>query len=163
MSSQAEHDSICRPHQDFFGDKQNINRGGQRTATVLMYLTDVEEGALLSQQLQRSRLRACMRSRRRRRRPNFVPQCGRADGVRRRTGARHGGEAAQGRRGVVLHDEAGREGGLGQHPRQLRGGQGREVERNNLVRAHAVLRTQLQRRQRSFEHTTVLRSCAAAD
>ena len=33
-----------RPHQDFFGDATNINRGGQRVATVLMYLSDVEQG-----------------------------------------------------------------------------------------------------------------------
>ena len=33
-----------RPHQDFFADQTNIDRGGQRTATVLMYLTDVEGG-----------------------------------------------------------------------------------------------------------------------
>lgn len=33
-----------RPHQDWFADQHNINRGGQRVATVLMYLTDVEGG-----------------------------------------------------------------------------------------------------------------------
>ena len=35
------------PHantQDFFADQVNIQRGGQRTATVLMYLTDVASG-----------------------------------------------------------------------------------------------------------------------
>ena len=32
--------------QDFFADQVNINRGGQRTATVLMYLSDVAEGCV---------------------------------------------------------------------------------------------------------------------
>eukprot|EP00271_Cylindrocystis_brebissonii_P020405 TRINITY_DN6737_c0_g3_i1.p1 TRINITY_DN6737_c0_g3~~TRINITY_DN6737_c0_g3_i1.p1 ORF type:complete len:351 (+),score=43.01 TRINITY_DN6737_c0_g3_i1:841-1893(+) len=32
------------PHHDFFYDKQNVVNGGQRVATLLMYLTDVEEG-----------------------------------------------------------------------------------------------------------------------
>lgn len=33
-----------RPHHDFFADEFNKKRGGQRTATVLMYLNDPEEG-----------------------------------------------------------------------------------------------------------------------
>lgn len=32
------------PHYDYFADKVNIARGGHRTATVLMYLTDVAKG-----------------------------------------------------------------------------------------------------------------------
>ncbi|GER30169.1 2-oxoglutarate (2OG) and Fe(II)-dependent oxygenase superfamily protein [Striga asiatica] len=32
------------PHYDYFADKVNIARGGHRTATVLMYLTDVKKG-----------------------------------------------------------------------------------------------------------------------
>ncbi|RDX67484.1 putative prolyl 4-hydroxylase 10, partial [Mucuna pruriens] len=32
------------PHHDYFMDKINIVNGGQRIATVLMYLSDVEEG-----------------------------------------------------------------------------------------------------------------------
>lgn len=33
-----------RPHEDFFADQFNKDRGGQRTATVLMYLTEPEDG-----------------------------------------------------------------------------------------------------------------------
>jgi len=33
-----------RPHQDYFHDTQNVVDGGQRVATMLMYLSDVEEG-----------------------------------------------------------------------------------------------------------------------
>ncbi|XP_059623411.1 probable prolyl 4-hydroxylase 10 [Cornus florida] len=32
------------PHYDYFSDEVNTKRGGQRIATVLMYLSDVEEG-----------------------------------------------------------------------------------------------------------------------
>lgn len=32
------------PHWDYFFDTSNIKNGGNRWATVLMYLTDVEEG-----------------------------------------------------------------------------------------------------------------------
>ncbi|CAN4109802.1 unnamed protein product [Withania somnifera] len=32
------------PHYDYFSDKFNTQHGGQRIATVLMYLSDVEEG-----------------------------------------------------------------------------------------------------------------------
>lgn len=32
------------PHYDYFADEYNIKNGGQRVATVLMYLSDVEEG-----------------------------------------------------------------------------------------------------------------------
>ena len=31
-------------HFDYFHDKKNVKRGGQRIATVLMYLTDVKKG-----------------------------------------------------------------------------------------------------------------------
>ena len=31
-------------HFDYFHDSENVKNGGQRAATVLMYLTDVEEG-----------------------------------------------------------------------------------------------------------------------
>ncbi|CAM8953760.1 unnamed protein product [Rhodiola kirilowii] len=33
-----------KPHYDYFQDEFNTQNGGQRIATVLMYLTDVEEG-----------------------------------------------------------------------------------------------------------------------
>ncbi|KAL3641030.1 putative prolyl 4-hydroxylase 3 [Castilleja foliolosa] len=32
------------PHYDYFSDEFNVKNGGQRIATVLMYLSDVEEG-----------------------------------------------------------------------------------------------------------------------
>ncbi|CAN6818040.1 unnamed protein product [Brassica oleracea] len=32
------------PHHDYFSDAYNVKRGGNRIATVLMYLSDVEEG-----------------------------------------------------------------------------------------------------------------------
>ncbi|KAJ0252218.1 prolyl 4-hydroxylase 8 [Hirschfeldia incana] len=32
------------PHHDYFTDEFNVKRGGQRVATVLMYLSDVDEG-----------------------------------------------------------------------------------------------------------------------
>ncbi|CAH2076579.1 unnamed protein product [Thlaspi arvense] len=32
------------PHHDYFVDEFNVKRGGQRVATVLMYLSDVDEG-----------------------------------------------------------------------------------------------------------------------
>ncbi|CAH8286448.1 unnamed protein product [Eruca vesicaria subsp. sativa] len=32
------------PHHDYFSDEYNVKRGGNRIATVLMYLSDVEEG-----------------------------------------------------------------------------------------------------------------------
>ncbi|KAJ0251054.1 prolyl 4-hydroxylase 8 [Hirschfeldia incana] len=32
------------PHHDYFSDNYNVKRGGNRIATVLMYLSDVEEG-----------------------------------------------------------------------------------------------------------------------
>ncbi|GFP98228.1 probable prolyl 4-hydroxylase 3 [Phtheirospermum japonicum] len=32
------------PHYDYFADEFNVKNGGQRVATVLMYLSDVEEG-----------------------------------------------------------------------------------------------------------------------
>ncbi|KAJ8501158.1 hypothetical protein OPV22_011710 [Ensete ventricosum] len=32
------------PHHDYFSDPFNLKRGGQRVATMLMYLTDVDEG-----------------------------------------------------------------------------------------------------------------------
>ncbi|XP_054787497.1 probable prolyl 4-hydroxylase 4 [Prosopis cineraria] len=39
-----EHGQKYEPHYDYFADKVNIARGGHRTATVLMYLSDVTEG-----------------------------------------------------------------------------------------------------------------------
>ena len=36
--------SVLQPHFDYFHDKENVKNGGQRAATVLMYLSDVEEG-----------------------------------------------------------------------------------------------------------------------
>lgn len=38
------HGEKYEPHYDYFTDKVNTIRGGHRTATVLMYLTDVAEG-----------------------------------------------------------------------------------------------------------------------
>ncbi|GMH08346.1 hypothetical protein Nepgr_010186 [Nepenthes gracilis] len=39
-----EHGQKYDPHYDYFVDKVNIARGGHRTATVLMYLSDVAKG-----------------------------------------------------------------------------------------------------------------------
>ncbi|KAE9453209.1 hypothetical protein C3L33_14897, partial [Rhododendron williamsianum] len=39
-----EHGQKYDPHYDYFVDKDNIARGGHRTATVLMYLSDVAKG-----------------------------------------------------------------------------------------------------------------------
>lgn len=39
-----EHGQKYDPHYDYFVDKVNIARGGHRTATVLMYLTNVTKG-----------------------------------------------------------------------------------------------------------------------
>ncbi|PNX88805.1 prolyl 4-hydroxylase alpha-2 subunit, partial [Trifolium pratense] len=35
---------MYEPHTDYFEDAFNIKNGGQRIATMLMYLSDVEEG-----------------------------------------------------------------------------------------------------------------------
>jgi prolyl 4-hydroxylase len=32
------------PHFDYFQDQENVKHGGQRVATVLLYLSDVEVG-----------------------------------------------------------------------------------------------------------------------
>ncbi|PIA35869.1 hypothetical protein AQUCO_03400037v1 [Aquilegia coerulea] len=39
-----EKDQYYRPHNDYFSDTINLKRGGQRIATMLMYLTDNVEG-----------------------------------------------------------------------------------------------------------------------
>lgn len=39
-----EKDQFYRPHHDYFSDTFNLKRGGQRIATMLMYLTDNVEG-----------------------------------------------------------------------------------------------------------------------
>ncbi|EFJ05718.1 hypothetical protein SELMODRAFT_431327 [Selaginella moellendorffii] len=39
-----EPNQYYKPHHDYFSDQFNLKRGGQRVATVLMYLSDVEEG-----------------------------------------------------------------------------------------------------------------------
>eukprot|EP00243_Klebsormidium_subtile_P008204 TRINITY_DN3824_c0_g1_i1.p1 TRINITY_DN3824_c0_g1~~TRINITY_DN3824_c0_g1_i1.p1 ORF type:complete len:324 (+),score=52.65 TRINITY_DN3824_c0_g1_i1:65-973(+) len=39
-----EKDQYYKPHHDYFSDEFNVKRGGQRVGTVLMYLSDVEEG-----------------------------------------------------------------------------------------------------------------------
>ena len=40
----AEPSQQYRPHFDYFHDDVNIANGGQRVATMLMYLSNVEEG-----------------------------------------------------------------------------------------------------------------------
>lgn len=35
-----------REHFDYFHDEVNTQRGGQRVATALMYLSDIDEGAV---------------------------------------------------------------------------------------------------------------------
>lgn len=39
-----EHGQKYEPHFDFFHDKANLELGGHRVATVLMYLSDVAKG-----------------------------------------------------------------------------------------------------------------------
>eukprot|EP00249_Psilotum_nudum_P006312 c19629_g1_i1 orf=384-1241(+) len=39
-----EPDQFYKPHHDYFSDEYNVKRGGQRVATMLMYLSDVVEG-----------------------------------------------------------------------------------------------------------------------
>ncbi|XP_044500400.1 prolyl 4-hydroxylase 1 isoform X1 [Mangifera indica] len=39
-----EKDQYYKPHHDYFADTYNLKRGGQRIATVLMYLSDNVEG-----------------------------------------------------------------------------------------------------------------------
>eukprot|EP00271_Cylindrocystis_brebissonii_P001483 TRINITY_DN11735_c0_g1_i1.p1 TRINITY_DN11735_c0_g1~~TRINITY_DN11735_c0_g1_i1.p1 ORF type:complete len:193 (-),score=36.42 TRINITY_DN11735_c0_g1_i1:430-1008(-) len=39
-----EKEQQYRPHHDFFADEFNLKRGGQRVATMLMYLMEPEEG-----------------------------------------------------------------------------------------------------------------------
>ena len=39
-----EHGQKYEPHYDFFHDKANRDWGGHRVATVLMYLSNVENG-----------------------------------------------------------------------------------------------------------------------
>ncbi|KAF6145835.1 hypothetical protein GIB67_028830 [Kingdonia uniflora] len=39
-----EASQFYKPHHDYFADTYNLNRGGQRIATVLMYLSDAVEG-----------------------------------------------------------------------------------------------------------------------
>ncbi|XP_074287086.1 prolyl 4-hydroxylase 1 isoform X2 [Silene latifolia] len=39
-----EKDEFYRPHHDYFSDTFNVKRGGQRVATMLMYLSDNVEG-----------------------------------------------------------------------------------------------------------------------
>lgn len=39
-----EHGQKYEPHFDFFHDKANLELGGHRIATVLMYLSDVAKG-----------------------------------------------------------------------------------------------------------------------
>ncbi|KNA03390.1 hypothetical protein SOVF_209390 [Spinacia oleracea] len=39
-----ERDQFYRPHHDYFSDSFNVKRGGQRVATMLMYLSDNVEG-----------------------------------------------------------------------------------------------------------------------
>ncbi|PKA52550.1 prolyl 4-hydroxylase [Apostasia shenzhenica] len=34
----------CEPHPDFFDDKFNQERGGNRMATVIMYLSNITRG-----------------------------------------------------------------------------------------------------------------------
>ena len=35
---------LYEPHFDYFHDDKNVKNGGQRIATMLMYLTDVQSG-----------------------------------------------------------------------------------------------------------------------
>lgn len=39
-----EHGQKYEPHYDYFHDKANLELGGHRVATVLMYLSDVAKG-----------------------------------------------------------------------------------------------------------------------
>lgn len=39
-----EHGQKYEPHYDFFHDKANLELGGHRVATVLMYLSEVAKG-----------------------------------------------------------------------------------------------------------------------
>ncbi|CAO2827044.1 prolyl 4-hydroxylase 1 [Amaranthus tricolor] len=39
-----EKDQFYKPHHDYFSDEFNVKRGGQRVATMLMYLSDNVEG-----------------------------------------------------------------------------------------------------------------------
>ncbi|KZV15494.1 prolyl 4-hydroxylase subunit alpha-1 [Dorcoceras hygrometricum] len=39
-----EKNQLYRPHHDYFSDPFNLKRGGQRVATMLMYLSDNVEG-----------------------------------------------------------------------------------------------------------------------
>jgi len=40
----AEPSQKYEPHFDYFHDAENVRNGGQRIATMLMYLSDVQEG-----------------------------------------------------------------------------------------------------------------------
>ena len=44
MIAGAEPSQKYEPHFDYFHDEENVKNGGQRIATMLMYLSDVEEG-----------------------------------------------------------------------------------------------------------------------